>query len=97
MFKLSEELMKFYIEKMTEFGKNFSEKNTIPSVPQVKLFESRIGIEELEEKINRFLLENKKLQINKYELDIKNIKKIDIQYNNGYWFCWIQYTGNVQE
>lgn len=32
-----------------------------------------------------------------YEFEAKQIEKLNIQYNNGYWFCWIKYLGNVKE
>lgn len=59
---MSDKIAQAYIKKMTEFGRNFMEENAIAKVPQVKLFESKIGIEDLEKQINNFLLKNKKLQ-----------------------------------
>lgn len=94
---MSDKIAQAYIKKMTEFGRSFMEENAIAKVPQVKLFESKIGIEDLEKQINNFLLKNKKLQMREYEFEAKQIEKLDIQYNNGYWFCWIKYLGNVKE
>ena len=87
---------KAMLKRMVEHGKKLCNSKIISDVPQVKLFESKIGIQDLENQVNSFLLENTKLKRREFKFNCKNIQNIDIQYNNGYWLCWVKYIGNIE-